>query len=277
MLAFSSGAEAQAPAASNANQLWPWAVYYSDKAPLEAFKPFKLLVLDSQYHPPLAPLQAQNKVLLGYISLGEVEQHRAWFGKAKEAGLLLKENKNWPGSYFVDMRNKVWADIVLNDVLPQLQKKGFDGFFYDTLDNPAFLEDSDPKLYAGIKQATINLLAEIRKRYPAMKLMMNRGYGLLPGAAPHIDMLLAESMYADYNFDTKTYRKVPEADYTNQLKLLHSTKKANARMGIYTLDYWKPEDKAKVDSIYALQWQSGFSPYVSTVELNAVFQPPLGK
>ena len=33
-----------------------WAVYYADAAPLSAFQPYRLLVLDSRTHPPLPPL-----------------------------------------------------------------------------------------------------------------------------------------------------------------------------------------------------------------------------
>jgi polysaccharide biosynthesis protein PelA len=273
MTAASASVHAASPT-NNTSPLWPWAVYYSDKAPLSAFAPFKLLVLDSEFHPPLAPLLEQKKVLLGYVSLGEVEKHRAWFGKAQAAGLTLKENQNWPGSFFVDMRNPAWNDIVLNDIIPQIQAKGFNGLFFDTLDNPDHLEQENPKLYAGMRGAAVELIAAIRAKYPNLLLMMNRGYGLLPGAASKIDMILAESFYADYDFAAKKNRLVKAEDYQWQVEMLERAKIENPNIGIYTLDYWNPGDKEKIQHIYALHQQSGFSPYVSTVELNEIFAPP---
>ena len=53
-----------------------WLVYYSDKAPSEAFKGYDLIVFDSQFHPPLRPLLDRGKTLLGYLNLGEASENR---------------------------------------------------------------------------------------------------------------------------------------------------------------------------------------------------------
>ena len=56
----------------------PWVAYYSDDAPPEAFSAYRIVVLDSHSHPLLAPLSDRGKTLLGYLSLGEVEEHRPY-------------------------------------------------------------------------------------------------------------------------------------------------------------------------------------------------------
>jgi hypothetical protein len=68
-----------------------WAVYYADKAAVRDFAGFKLVVLDSTYHPPLAELKRSGKRLLGYISLGEVEAWRSHFASVRDEGILLGE------------------------------------------------------------------------------------------------------------------------------------------------------------------------------------------
>ena len=76
-----------------------WAVYYSDQAGPEEFRDYGLVVLDSDHHPPIAPLVARGATVLGYLSVGEINQYRAGFAAVKQMGILLGENPNWGGSY----------------------------------------------------------------------------------------------------------------------------------------------------------------------------------
>src|SRR5437016_5312843 len=78
----------------------PWGAYYSDQAASKEYDRFKLLVLDSDHHAPLAPLAKDGRILLGYLSVGEVGSHRGYFAAVKREGLLLQENANWKGSFF---------------------------------------------------------------------------------------------------------------------------------------------------------------------------------
>src|SRR5882672_2684656 len=68
-----------------------FAVYYSDQAPPDVFKPYQLIILDQKHHPPLQPLTENGKLLLGYISLGEVEGTSPWFANLKQKGMILQE------------------------------------------------------------------------------------------------------------------------------------------------------------------------------------------
>ena len=85
-------------------QKTPWVVYYSDRASPQEFGEYSLLVLESQSYSLLRPLTDQNKTLLGYLSLGEVANYRPYFEEVKADKILLQENENWKGSYFVDLR-----------------------------------------------------------------------------------------------------------------------------------------------------------------------------
>ena len=81
-----------APVSTEAAEAQPWVVYYSDTAPSSAFEPYRLIVLDSHHHPPLRPLSDRGKTLLGYLSLGEVNEGRDYFVEVKAQGFLLQEN-----------------------------------------------------------------------------------------------------------------------------------------------------------------------------------------
>ena len=251
-----------------------WIVYYSDNAPIEAFDAYKVLVLDSDFHPPLGPLLEQKKLLLGYLSLGEVEQVRHYFRKVKDEGILLHENQYWKGSYFVDVRDPRWTKRVIEELIPAILHQGFRGVFLDTLDNPPHLERQDPAKYGGMTAAATRLVRTIRRHYPTITIMMNRGYELLPEVDGHIDVLLAESFFTDYDFDTKVYSRVPPDLYQEQLSIINAAKTRQPGLRIFTLDYWDPEDRNGIAQIYREQRGNGFSPYVATIELDRIVEEP---
>ncbi len=251
-----------------------WAVYYNDKAPYAAFHPYSLLVLDSQVHPSLNPFIAAGKTTLGYVSLGEVAKHHTYFEQAQKAGLLFEENPNWPGSYFVDLRNPLWTKMLIEEIIPSVLYQRFDGLFFDTLDNALFLEQKDPVKHKGMVDAAVKLVKAIRLNYPHIPIMMNRGLALLPQVLNDINMLLAESTFTDYSSVTKTYHRMPKAEYRSYVASLKEIQKQNNEIKIFTLDYWDPADTKMIAEIYRVQREQGFIPYVSTPDLQTLIAEP---
>jgi uncharacterized protein (TIGR01370 family) len=251
-----------------------YAIYYSDKAPIEKFKPYKFIVLDSKHHPAIAPLKEDGKLVIGYVSLGEVDADSPYFAALKKNNLIFMENKNWKGSFYVDMREQMWPKIVIEELIPAVLKQGFDGIFLDTLDNPLELEEQAPAKYAGMTEAAAHLVEGIRTHYPNIKIMMNRGYGLLPKVANSLDMELGESVYSDYNFERKTYQKVEASAYQEQVQLLKEGQRVNPNLKVYTLDYTKPSNTKAILDIYRTERANGFIPYVATVGLDELVEEP---
>lgn len=249
-------------------------VYYTDKDPAESFKNYDTIVLDNKYHPPFRHLINGKRVILAYLSMGEVERQRSYFTDVEKENILIMENKDWPGSYYVDVRDKRWRKRVIEEIIPKILEKPFNGLFLDTLDNLAELERIDPKKYKGMTAAGVDMVKAIRLHFPNIKIMMNRGYELLPSLANIIDMELAESFYSDYNFDDKSYSLVSNEDYKAQLKILDDAKRRNRELEIYTLDYWYPQDKKIIKKIYKIQRDHGFIPYVSTIDLGKIISEP---
>ena len=260
--------------AAHASAQMRWAAYYGQDAPLHAFDDFNLLVFDSDAHPPLDPLAARGKVLLGYLSVGEVASYRSYYAAVRAQGILLQENSNWKGSFFVDVRDSRWTRRVLDELVPQILRRGFSGVFLDTLDNPAHLERTNPRSYRGMSEAAAALVAAIRSKYPHIRIMLNRAYDLLPSVDRHIDDVVGESVYADYDFETKRYQLVPRALYEQQVRILQSARQRRPQLRVFSLDYWDPADRAGVARIYAEQRKNGFRPYVATVELDRVVPEP---
>ena len=251
-----------------------FAVYYSDLASPEDFASFNLIVLDRDHHPELQPLLEHGKILLSYLSLGEVKETDSYYPELKEKGMVLAENPNWKGSYYIDIRNPAWSKMVLEELIPSTLGEKFSGIFFDTLDSSIYLEDSEPAKYPGMKDAAVHLIEAVRLHYPAMPIMVNRGYGLLPRIGHLIDKELGESVYADYNFTTKKYGKVDAETYALQLKWLNEAKTKNPNLKIYTLDYANPDDTKAIKNIYSTERANGFIPYVATVELDRLVPEP---
>lgn len=263
----STGARAAGPAI-------PWAVYYAAELPPSAFYAYDLVVLESDRHPPLEPLIDRGKKVVGYISLGEVNETRPYFAEVKAEGILLGENENWKGSYFIDVRDPRWTKRVVEDLVPQILRRGFQGIFIDTLDNPGHLQRLDAKANAGMVEAAARLVRTLRRNYPRMTIILNRGYDLLQSVERDIDMVLGESVYADYDFETKKYGKVDDATYRQQVEILQGAARRQPNLKVLTLDYWDPSDAAGIAEIYKVQAANGFSPYVATVELDRLVPGP---
>ncbi len=254
-----------------------YCVYYNDQADASEFSAYDLVVLDQEYHPPMQGFIDQGITTLGYISLGEVGDYRWYFNTVKRKNLLLFENPNFPGSWFIDIRKPRWKSFVLNTIIPYVMYQGFDGLFYDTLDNAAYLEGLDPIQYMGMVDAAIDLVQTIRAAYPTLPIMMNRAYDILDDVGNDIDMELGEEVYTRYNFATQLYELVPQQDYDFQVNILQSAQAAFPALKVYTLDYWLPIEQSMIADIYELERNNGFIPYVSTVALDSIVaEPPPG-
>lgn len=252
----------------------PWAIYYADQVKPERFRGYDLLVFEGDRHPALGPIRAGGATVLGYLSICELEQHRESFADAKQAGLLLGANPDWPASYFVDVRDPRWRAMVVRRLAPAIAAQGFQGFFLDTVDDAADLERRDPVRFHGMKEAAVMLVREIRQAYPEARLMVNRGYEILPQIAATVDIVLGESVYGTYDFAAKTYRRVPEAEYRGQTRLLGSLRAINPALRVCTLDYWDPVDVEGIRKAYREERSHGFEPYVATISLDQLIPEP---
>jgi uncharacterized protein (TIGR01370 family) len=249
-----------------------WVVCYSDKPRGGEFLGFDLAVLDSDAHPPLTSVAAKS--LLAYLSLGEVASHRSYFDAVKAEGILLGENPNWRGTFFVDVRDPRWRQRVIGQLVPAMLASGFNGILLDTLDDPGALERADPERYRGMSAAAANLVRALRQAFPQMHLMVNRGYELMPEIAPVIDCLLGESVYTTYDAGRSRYLRVPEGDYQQQVALMKQARAWNPKLRLYSLDYWDPADGKEIRRIYRLERANGFAPYVATPGLDRIVRAP---
>jgi uncharacterized protein (TIGR01370 family) len=271
---FAVGALAMLAGAAARAEAERWVVVYSEKPAIAEFRDYDLVVLDSVSHPPLRPLLERKKTVIGYISLGEVENYRDYYKAVEKEGILYEKNPNWPDSRYIDVRDQRWTKRVVEELIPRILHKGFEGIFIDTLDNPAELERRDPAKFKGMTAAAANLVRAIRRQYPGIYIMLNRSYEILPAVDGLIDAVLGESVFTEIDFEKKTYRMADARTYRQQVEWLKAAQSRQPKLKVYTLDYWVPGDAAGVARIYAEQRSNGFIPYVSVKELDRVVKEP---
>jgi uncharacterized protein (TIGR01370 family) len=249
-------------------------VYYSDHAQPVEFRGYDLIVFDSDHHPDLGSLSRGGTAVLGYLGLCEVDESRSWFGAVRDAGLLLGDQPNWPGSHLIDIRDERWRQMVVKQLTHRILAQGFAGLFLDTLDDASELERRDPRKFGGFRNAAVRLVAEIHREVPSAVLMVNRGYDLLPDLLPYVNIALGESVYGTYDFSTKSYRPVETAIYRLQVELLSNLKKRKPALRICTLDYWDPADREGMRRVFREERAHGFDPYVTTIALDQLTKEP---
>ncbi|MGE3510540.1 MAG: endo alpha-1,4 polygalactosaminidase [Vicinamibacterales bacterium] len=250
-----------------------WAVCYSDGPAPSAFDSYQVVVLDAVHHPSLETMRG-TKTLLAYVPILEIGRAHTEFTDLQQAGAVLDAHPDWTGSHYVDARHAAWRRTVLERIVPQALESGFTGLFLDTLDDAGFLEAQDPERYRGMRDAAIRLVRAIRERHPRAILMVNRGFDLMADIAPHIDMLLGESVLTTFEGATRQYVRRPVSDVTWQVEALQRAKGLNPSLRLFTLDYWDPSDTDGLRRIYREQRALGFSPYVSTPMLDTVVEEP---
>jgi uncharacterized protein (TIGR01370 family) len=209
--------------------------------------------------------------LCGYLSLGEIRTADPFFA-ALDSAILLEENPAWPRTRRIDIRHRSWTDLVLNEMIPSIAAQGFTGLLLDTLDTPPYLERQDPDGNRGMRQAAVDLVSAIRRTYPDIILIMNRGYDLLPDVADRLDGIVVESLLT--TTDPSGYKWNEQSEVALQLSLLSPALARRDRLPILSLDYWAPEDIATIRQIYLRERLLGHHPYVATRLLDQIIPQP---
>ncbi len=266
-----SGAIANSsPSAAGPLQSGPltWLAFYGVTADEARLATYDIVVLDLGFRGSVAAIADTGTRVCGYVSLGEVRTSDPLFAYVDPAALLL-ENPNWPGTRRVDIRHPSWRSLVLEKRLPALAARGFTGLMADTLDTASYLEQVGPARYRGMRNAAIELVGEIRARWPEMTLIINRGYGLLRDLVERIDAVIAESFMTTID-GTGAYAWTDSRSQKLQLSLLNPAALRRPPLPILSLDYWEPRDTETIAEIYRRERRLGHHPYVATRALDQI-------
>lgn len=249
-----------------------WAAYYDDDLPASTFKDLDLVVFDRRHHPDIKPLKGKTRVL-AYISIGEAHDEIPEKADLAKEKALLSHNKQW-NSHVVDLASPLWRRLVLNAV-DDAARQGFDGVMLDTVDSPLhWAGKQDINRLYSMRKAAAELIHEIRYAHPNLKLMLNRGFELLPRVNADIDYILAESIMVETDISAGQFRLFPSITHSQAATQLQQELSLAPHLQVMTLDYWNQNDGDGIEHIYAAQRQHGFVPYVATPDLRRFVPEP---
>ncbi len=242
------------------------AFFYGANMPVQTLAQFDRVVVEAENVKDLDGLRAAGADVFAYVSVGEAEGWRA-SARALPPGLFLGANADW-GSRIADLTQPGWRRYLIEQRMAPLWASGYRGFFLDTLDSYERVARSAPE-----RQRQASALAEtvraVSKRFPGVKLLLNRGFAVLPDIGPLAAGLVAESLFQSWNPATRKYTPVADSERS---WLLDRLNEAHQRYGlpITVIDY-VPAEQPQLARQTARQIRAlGFMPWVSTPGLDIV-------
>jgi hypothetical protein len=268
------------------------AFFYGAKPPRELFAHFDRVVVEADHLDTVPASGTVRAQPFAYVSVGEVNRSRPWHGDLP-ASLVLGHDDTW-GSDIVDTASPAWKAFLLERVVEPLYARGFRGFFLDALDSYRKVQgDSDAA--ARRVRGTADIVLAIKRAHPDVKVLLNRGFELLPLVGTRVEGLVVESLFCtatpDVGVRVRTLPSVGPADVPSRAPsgtpsgarygavspdesaaLLREIESARARYGlpVTVIDYVPPNqpEQRRADALRI--WQLGFDPWVTTPSLDSV-------
>ena len=241
------------------------ALHYGDDLPVAELAMFDRVVVEPDHTDAaeLAALGRHGAAAYAYLSVGEVGPHRA-HGREVEDGWVLGENAAW-GSRVMDATEPGWRAL-LGRRVDELVDAGYAGLFLDTLDSHR-LHATTPEARAAQERALAEFLEAVRARHPALALIANRGFEILPRVAPLLEAVAAESLHAGWSPARGAYADVPPADRAWLTDRLREVVDVHGLEAI-AIDYLPPARREEAREVARRIAADGFTPWVTTPELD---------
>jgi polysaccharide biosynthesis protein PelA len=252
-------------AAVPASRALNFAFYYGAHVPVAELSAFDTVVVepDSGFDPKA--IDTPHTAWMAYVSVGEVNVGRTYFKDIPKAW-LRGENKAW-GSVIVDQSTPQWPKFYVEHVIAPLWDRGFHGFFLDTLDSYQVEAKTDAE--RALQQAgIIAVIQAIKSRYPSARVILNRGFELLPQVHDQVYAVAFESLYRSWNQAEQRYLEVAPADREWLLMQVQATKAYG--LPIVAIDYCPPGDMQCARDTAAKIRALGVIPYVTAPSLDIV-------
>lgn len=240
------------------------AFYYGKPMPIDFLAHFDQVVVEPENIDDIKQLTAKGVTVFAYLSVGEIHPSRVWYSEIPKHWLLGK-NMDWESS-IVDLTKKDWHNFIINRLMAPLWKRGYRGFFLDTLDSYQLIATtSNSKLVQ--QKALADLIRTMHQRFPGIKLILNRGFEVLPEIAGYAVAVAAESLFEGWNPNWNRYREVPESDRVWLLKKLNQVHDQYG-LQIIVIDYVPPEKKELARKVANRITALGFTPWVTNPSMD---------
>ncbi len=240
------------------------ALHYGKAPPLDALRIFDIVVVEPDHGIDPRRDARPGSALYAYVSVAEVQPSRAYF-KAIPEPWKLARNGDW-ASVVIDQTPADWPAFFADRVVGPLWNRGFRGFFLDTLDSYRLARNFDEQAQ---QDGLVRVIELLHQRFPGIKLILNRGFEVVPRLQGKIQMVAAESLYQGWNARAKRYQAVPASDrqwLLGQLEAVHRRWK----IPVLVIDYVQPYDRKLSRETAQRIRAHGFIPWVTDADLRSV-------
>jgi cysteinyl-tRNA synthetase, unknown class len=188
--------------------------------------------------------------LLAYLSIGEAETYRPYWGLTKSKPWLDKENPDWPGNYKVQFWHPAWQKIIFAQI-DDIIASGFDGAYLDIVDAYEYYK----RPYDMIR-FVVNIAKYARAKKPGFLIFPQNADGLLddPLYLATIDGLGREDwLYGEVEDGEKNAMVSVTASRVRMAKLIAAGKP------VLSVEYLAPNLKDEIDIARKTHNANGFS------------------
>jgi len=204
----------------------------------------------------------KNK-MYAYISINEIDTTIKEYAKVNKKWIVA-ENKAWD-SKVLDIRNMDYQEFMFHEMIEPRIKEGFQNFFIDTLDSYEIAFKSKKELVQA-REALAHFINEFKRRYPNVKIIINRGFNIIDEVHNSVEAVLFESYYYGLGGKNLGYKAVSDEDRVWLDAQIAKVKKYN--LDVIAVDYLPYEKRKRYDAVVKKLEQKGFIPYVATKDLD---------
>lgn len=186
---------------------------YGDLFP-EKVTGYDYLIVEPAYFSgkDVSVFKENNKKVLAYISLGEVDKGSWYYPKLVQH--TIGENKIWD-SNILDLENPKTTEVLFELIETYMTVKGYDGLFLDNIDNFSIYGPTPHQ-----KSALTAFLKQVKTAFPDIFMMQNAGVEIIADTCNYVDAIGVESVATDFDFTRRKYRLRDEKGFTDRVKQL---------------------------------------------------------
>ncbi len=205
-----------------------------------------------------------DKKIYAYVSIGESQKEQPYY-KELSKEWFLGDNKLWQAKV-MDISNEQYHEFLFRKVIDPLMKKGFQNFFFDTLDS-YHLVTKTPKEKKKMSQGVVKFIKEFHTRYPKSKLIINRGFDIIGEIHEDIEAVLFESLFYGLSSKDLSYTEVSSEDRKWLKMQIEKVKSYN--IPLIAVDYLPPESKKIAKNIQDIE-ALDLIPYIADRDLHRI-------
>ena len=183
---------------------------------------YKVLVLEpTEFNKDdIKKLHEKNKKIYAYLNIGSLENYRPYYDKFKDKTLGTYEN--WKAEYWMDVSDKEWQNLIVDELGKSIADKGFDGFFIDNCD--VYYNFQNENIFGGL----CSILIRLRKYH--LDTIINGGDIFVSRcinekiAKEMFDGVNQECVFTSIDFENKKYGKKSAKDREYFIQYLNKAK-----------------------------------------------------